>query len=446
MLNTEQIVSADKILTVDPKTIIVKDELPRIRKELGKIQDLAASLATFGQLQPIVVNRKMELLAGGRRLAACLLTKRDVKICFVDEVEPLRMREIELEENIQRKSLTPAEEVLAVAELHQLKTALHKELSVENLEKGQRKEWRQEDTAELLGKSRTSVIEDLLLAEAVKHFPSLSTAKTKSEIRSAVKGLNRITQNMEALSKYEDTIKRTKEFVLVNRDAVEHMQGIPDKSVDLLLTDPPYGIDVDKNAMTLGGKTGGENTTTGISYNDTAEYALNLCGVLAKESYRFCKPTSHAFVFCAPSNFYAIKEMFNLAGWNCAERPVIWIKRASGQNNCPERWFSSAYEMILYARREESSLLIQGKPDWIQCDPVNPSERIHQAEKPLPLLKELISRVALPGSYIYDPFAGSGATIEAAVEMKMLALGCELAMESYVNMLARMTKWLENRK
>lgn len=442
MIETEAVVSEEQMLTVDPLTIKVREDLPRVRKDLGKIKKMIESFDAFGQLQPVVVNRNMELIAGGRRLAACIMSGRQVKVCFKDEVNPLRMREMELEENIQRKALTPAEEVLAVAEIHSLKVSLYGEAKPGTKVEGQ-KEWRQEDTAELLGKSRSAVIEDLLLAEAVKNFPSLSAAKTKSEIKSAVKGLQRVNENMGALLKYEETVKHTKEFVLANKDAVHHMKDMPDESVDILLTDPPWGIDIDKQAMTTGGHTGGELTTSGFKYDDSPEYALGLYQELATQSARFTKPTAHAFVFVGPSHFWTVKYMFNEAGWTCSERPIIWIKKGSGQNNNPDAWFSSAYEMILFARKPLAKLVLWGKPDWIQCDGVLPSERTHQAEKPVTLIKELISRTCLPGMYLYDPFMGSGAIVESAVDMKLMALGCELAVESYSTAVARLTKWKE---
>ncbi len=109
-----------KVFELDPKLIKVHDELPRVRKDLGKIAELAESIKKFGQLQPVIINRNNELVAGGRRLAAVIIAGLKVKACYVDAVDVLTMREMELEENIQRKDLSPAEEVLALAEMHKL--------------------------------------------------------------------------------------------------------------------------------------------------------------------------------------------------------------------------------------------------------------------------------------------------------------------------------------
>jgi len=432
----EQIVPEDQILILDPNEIKVSDELPRQRKDLGEIERMVESIKTFGQLQPVVVNRKMELIAGGRRLAACLLGGFKVRVCFKDAVDPLLMREMELEENIQRKSLTPAEEVLAVAEITELKQKKYG-TPVTNSQKG----WTQEDTAKLLGKSRTSITEDLLLAEAVKNFPSLMECKTKSDIKKAVKGLETVNRQVEALTKYNEEVKTNHEYSLVNEAAADFLASIRTESMDLLLTDPPFGIDIFDQAIGLGGETGGTNVTTGFKYEDSEEYAKSQLKILAAESARICKPTAHAYVFCAPEYFWWLKTEMEYAGWIVRPKPIIWIKRETGQNNQPSYWPSSAYEFILFARKTASRIVIEGRPDWIQCDPVLPSLRRHQAEKPVPLAKELISRVCMPGDSVIDPFMGSGSTIEAACDLRMFANGTDIGIESYASAVDRMVQW-----
>lgn len=429
-----------KIFEVNPATIIIKDELPRQRKDLGKIEELADSIQKFGQLLPVIINENNELIAGGRRLAACLLLARNVRVCYSNAVDPLTMRELELEENLQRKSLTPAEEALAIKEIVDIKQKIHG-APLPGVGGG----FTLDDAAKIVGKSRSMVSEALKLAEIVELFPSLAECKTSTEIKSAAKALQRTQQQMEALASYEETIKKSKEFILVNRAAEDYLRGLGENSVDLLFTDPPYGIDIHEVAMTPGGETGGEHSTTEVKYDDSEDYAKNLLTVIANESYRIVKPTGHALIFCAPSHFWWLSEVMKSAGWLVAPRPVVWIKRETGQNNMPERWFSATYEFILFARKASSTLALQGKPDWIQCDIVPPSTRVHQAEKPILLCKELISRCCLPGQYLLDPCMGSGAIIAAGIQMKLLCLGCEKDTAVYASAVSRMFSTVENR-
>jgi ParB/RepB/Spo0J family partition protein len=433
-LNSPQI-DESKIFELDPTEVIIKEGLPRQRKDLGEIEKMAESIRIFGQLQPVVINRNNELIAGGRRLAACLIGGFKVRVCYKDTVDTVTMREMELEENLQRKALTPAEESLAVSELVELKRS-----RLGTPTQGRTGGYTLEDAAEAVGKTKGYVVEALKIADAVKMFPELAKCGTKTEIKSAVKGLERAQQQVAALATYEETIKKTSDFVLVNRDAEGWLKGLGENTVDLLFTDPPYGIDIFDIAMTTGGHTGGEQTTTGTKFDDSPEHVLPLLEILVKESYRVVKDTGHALIFCAPSYFSWLSEKMKEAGWLVAPRPVVWIKRESGQNNQPEKWFSSAYEFILFARKVNSHLVLQGRPDWIQCDPVLPSERVHAHEKPLALCKELIARCCMPGQYLIDPFMGSGAIIEAGVQMKVLSLGCEKSIESYASAAARMTK------
>jgi ParB/RepB/Spo0J family partition protein len=425
----------DKLQTVDPSLIKVSDTRPRQRRELGEIAKMVESIRQYGQIQPVVINREWELIAGGRRLAACLMGGFQVVVCFSDEVDPMKLRELELEENVQRKALTPAEESMAVSELVKLKQAIYG-VPTSGREGG----FTLDDAAELVGKTRGYIIDALNVAEAVTLFPDLSKCATKAEIKKAFKGYERIQQQVNALSTYEEKISRTDKFVLVNREAERWLEGLGDGSIDLVFTDPPYGVNIHDIAMTSGGETGGDITTTGTTYDDSEGYAKTLLEKLCVESYRVTKENGFAMFFCAPSHFSWLSERMAAAGWLVAPRPVVWIKRESGQNNQPEKWFSSAYEFILFARKSSSCLILQGRPDWLQVDPVLPSERVHQAEKPIALCKELISRVCMPGSYIADPCMGSGALVAAAVELKMFALGCEKDLNSYASAVSRMEK------
>lgn len=429
-------VDESTIFEIDPGEVVVTDARPRQRKEMGEIEKMVQSIRTYGQLQPIVINRNNELIAGGRRLAACMLGGMKARVCYKDTVDDLLMRELELEENVQRKALTPAEEALAVDALVALKQKLYGK-PVQGVEGSG---FTLNDVAALIGKSKAYVIESIQVADALKAFPELASCGTKQEIKKAYKGFERIQQNIEALATYEASLSRSDKFVLVNREAEKWMEGMGAGTVDLVFTDPPYGISIHDVAMTTGGQTGGDNTTTGIKYDDSEGYAKLLLDKLCIESYRVTKETGFAMFFCAPSHFQWLSERMAAAGWLVAPRPVVWIKRETGQNNQPERWFSAAYEFILFARKASSCLVLQGRPDWVQCDPVVPSERLHQAEKPVALCKELISRLLNPGCYVADPCMGSGAIVEAAVQMKMYALGCEKAVESYAAAVARMGK------
>ncbi|MDR2478415.1 MAG: ParB N-terminal domain-containing protein [Treponema sp.] len=98
--------------------IIVKK---RIRRDMGDIASLAESLKRYGQISPIVINRKNILIAGGRRLeAAKHLGWRTVNAVILDNPGELERLQVEVEENIQRRDFNIEEVAEASRKLYRL--------------------------------------------------------------------------------------------------------------------------------------------------------------------------------------------------------------------------------------------------------------------------------------------------------------------------------------
>lgn len=424
-----------EVFFMNPLEVKVKEGLDRYREDMGDIESLADSFKRLRQILPIVVNRDKELIDGGRRLAACILAGMEVKCVHEDVADPFEMRELELEANLHRKDYTPAERAKAIADLHQLKQAKYGQ-SVSGSTIG----WSIDQTAKLIGQTRGSVYNALEIQSLVDTFPQLKQAKKASEIKKAGRNLQKLAVAMAGLKEHEKLLKNSEQtFKLFQEDATVHMVSVPDNSIDILLTDPIYGIDADKIMMTLGGQTGGGFTSSGYKITDSPSEALFYYYVLSKESIRFMTDSSHGFVFVAPEHFWTVREMFLETGWRVYIKPIIWIKRTTGQCNVPSAWPSSCYEMIMYIRRDNSRLVREGQPDWIECLPVPESERKHPYEKPTLLLRNLLERVSLPGQKLYDPFMGSASSIEAGVKLRLYCIGTDIAPEAYAMACTRMS-------
>lgn len=431
----------EEVFYMNPLEVKVKDGLERFRKDLGDLKDLGKSLRETGQIQPVVINRKQELIVGGRRTAACIMEGLKVKVIYEDMVDPIKMRLYELEENLHRKDLTPAEYALATEELHRLMQKEHgKSVS------GKKGGHSLEATAKMLGKTRGTVIAELERAEMVKLFPELKQTTKKSEFTKAAKGLQKLQVTMSSLEDYEKILKeKTDLFQLYNIDTVEYMRSLPDNSVDILLTDPPFGFDVDKLAKEIGGKTGGLLSSSGYKLTDETELTMELLKELAIESFRFTTSQAHGFVFCAPEHFWTLRQIFMHAGWKVYVKPMIWIKRPVGQCNLPAIWPSSCYEMLLYIRKDNSRLVKEGRADWLQYDPIV-ADKFHPFQKPIPLLIDLLERISLPGQRLSDPFMGSGSSIIAGLKMKLLCEGCDNSLEAYATATRLISNYLKEEK
>ncbi len=94
----------------------------RIRRNLGDLQPLIESMNRFGQLNSIVVNPDLHLIAGHRRLeSARRLGWKYINAVIVDKKGKADLLEIEIEENIQRSDFTPDELSYAYRKLARLR-------------------------------------------------------------------------------------------------------------------------------------------------------------------------------------------------------------------------------------------------------------------------------------------------------------------------------------
>ena len=94
----------------------------RVRKDLGDLAPLMQSMKTHGQLNPIVITRSNELIAGHRRLeSAKRLGWYTVDAVSIDTDSDVNKLEMELEENVYRKDLSPEELLEGYRRLEKLK-------------------------------------------------------------------------------------------------------------------------------------------------------------------------------------------------------------------------------------------------------------------------------------------------------------------------------------
>ncbi len=97
-------------MQISVNAVVIKE---RVRTEVGDLTSLMDSMQRFGQLNPIVVTRKNELIAGHRRLlSARRLGWYTIDAVVVERDDPADKLEMELAENVNRKDFSP-EELLA---------------------------------------------------------------------------------------------------------------------------------------------------------------------------------------------------------------------------------------------------------------------------------------------------------------------------------------------
>jgi len=413
-----------EIIILEPKEVKVKEGLERYRKDYKNIKELAESIKRTGQIQPIVITRENELISGGRRLAACTLLDKEIACVFKDTLSDFDIRMMELEENLYREAFTPAEKCIAIKDIHTMKQEQHGKSG-----SGKIGGWTLDDTARILGVSRASIIDDIKNANMLEKFPELLNVKKKGDIKKAARGLEKLASAIEGLKGLKE-VKKEDLIQFYFADSVEFMPTLESNSINILLTDPLYGIQHDKLMMARGKETGGESIR-GFKFDDSRDKGLDFYLFLALESFRFTTETAHGYIFLAPEHFAPIRDMFITAGWQAHIKPIIWVKPNVGQCNLPTHWPASSYEMILYIRKDKSKIVKEGQSDFIIQNALIGNYKDHDYEKPIPLLLNLLDRVSIPGGVLFDPCAGSCSSLIAGRMKKLKVIGCDNSKEAF---------------
>lgn len=415
--------------------LIIPENRQRRVFDEKKLQELAESIMSKGLFHPPVVHFDGEvytLVAGERRTRAIQsLSSIDVgvscnneqfppgvlPVTLLADLDPYSRREAELEENTVRDDLTWADKARAIAELD----SLRKEQAADS---GLYHSFR--DTAsEIVGREaiggEITKVTDAVIVTKYLDDPEVAGAKTQKEALKVIKKKAEAAHR-EVLAANFDMAKTPHTLALAS--AFDYARDLPSNSFDVILTDPPYGI----NADGFGSMAGTEH-----AYEDTPDYGLDCYKLVATEGYRIAKDKAHCYVFLDPRFWHAVSLEFAVAGWNVWPTPLIWNK-GNGMLPKPEYGPRRTYEMVLFATKGDRKVL-KVAPDVITCPLV--TERDHGAQKPVLLYADLLSRSALPGNTVLDLFAGSGTIFPAANKMKVVATACEINPEYYNLALSR---------
>ncbi len=403
----------------------------RARSEVGDISQIVESAKSdIGQIQSIAVkemnNGRYELIAGFRRLTA--FKQAGLKTVIV-RIYPMELSkhdnlQIELLENIARLDLTWHEKVILEKKIHNLQ--------VEKDDK-----WRQQDTADMLGKARVTVTEDLDLANAIKHFPALRDCTSKHDARKMMSRMQEQIVLAELSSRAEKKGKKEGGILKLLTDGYitgDFFCGVgeDDNSVDFIDADPPYGIDFKTLGRHSNATTDNQKFLKGQSVKDFNAVSIEdypvFLSTLLHESNRILKPNAWMILWADTAHswrsiIFDICRNLDLA---ICEIPAIWSKGIS-RNAAPNMRLSSSYEIFWYIRKGKADL--KRVRSNVFTYPAVRKDRIHPTEKPLELMRDIIETFTDPNSNILIPFLGGGETLTAAITSGRSAVGYELSKE-----------------
>lgn len=390
----------------------------RFRKSYGDIAALAKSISNFGLFEPIVLARDGRLLAGGRRLSAVRsIGWLSIPAQYIDEVDDLLVREIELEENIQREDLTWQEEALLVKAIDDLKRQIHGEATSGRPIVGEENGWSLRRTASLTGMSVERVHTNIRRAEAILGpMPSLAKETSAANADRALdRKIEELELELERRARDAEIQKRLESAVICG-DATSLITSLPDASVDCIITDPPYGVDV--------GHGGGHRMEA--DFDDSPEAALAILRSIAPQCRRVLKASGHLYAFFGVALWRECQDIWRNAGFDVRTPPNIWNKPggATGTTDWDHN-FAPSWEPFLFASDRQRRLAFKRKNVFTFAVDLG-SARHHPTQKPVELLRELVQLSTEPGDLIFDPFCGVGSTLVAASQLRRMFLGYEL--------------------
>jgi site-specific DNA-methyltransferase (adenine-specific) len=194
-----------------------------------------------------------------------------------------------------------------------------------------------------------------------------------------------------------------------NLDAVDWLRGLPDESVDLVVTDTAYESLEKHRAI---------GTTTRLTGAWFPIFPNARFGDLFRELYRVLKPNTHCYFFCDQETMFVAKPVGEAAGFRFW-KPIVWDKVKMGMGY----HYRARCEFILFFEKGKRNLASKGIPDVLGASRIRNG---YPTEKPVPLLSILIGQSSKPNDIVIDPFSGSGATGAAALMLQRRYLGCDV--------------------
>jgi site-specific DNA-methyltransferase (adenine-specific) len=184
-------------------------------------------------------------------------------------------------------------------------------------------------------------------------------------------------------------------------DCLDGMKRLPTNCVDLIITDPPYGINVAKNGF-VGGKNLCESTDYGKQEWD--------CKIPSKEVFsEMLRISKNQIIF---GGNYFVEYLKNSPCW------IVWDKDNTGNfADCELAWTSFSASVRKFKFRWNG---------MIQEDMKNKEKRFHPTQKPVGLFRRIIKNYSEANSLILDPFLGSGTTAIACNQLNRKFIGFEL--------------------
>jgi site-specific DNA-methyltransferase (adenine-specific) len=219
-------------------------------------------------------------------------------------------------------------------------------------------------------------------------------------------------------------------ITIYHGDCREVLPTLQAGSVDLVLTDPPYGISYVSNMRNRITKERGKHQRPLVGDDSVPVDVLPLIT-------RCLRDQSGCYWFCNERGIEAFYQAVGLAGLT-ARRMLVWDKQLHSMGDLYGAW-AARCEYVPWAVKGRHILRGPRRANLISV--VQEAHRAqpghgHPTEKPVPLLRHIIIASSDTGHTVLDPFMGSGSSLRAARDLGRRAIGIEIE-ERYCEIAAR---------
>lgn len=423
--------TSGKFETIPIDSIYI-DRENRQRRELNNIPELAASIRENGLINPIVVTRDYQLIAGERRYTAHKHLGWDqITVQYLEDMDEESLHLIELEENIRREDLSWQDHVAAVARYHELK-------------KETQPSWSQDDTADALHMSRSNVTKHLLVknamdkgVEEVIEAPRFSTAanfaarRAERQKTAVLRDLRQTSlptsaesdvvteEGVEALTQSAEPVS-TRRANILNTDFMHWSKEIQEVPFNLIHCDFPYGVNA-------GDTSGYSSAKSHGGYKDSKDIYFSLLEAFCNRLDNFCAPSAHLIFWFSMDYYQETLDQLRAAGWSITPFPLIWYKSDNtGILPDPQRGPRRIYETAFFGSRGDRKVV---RPVG-NATAGGVTKDFHMSEKPVHILEHFFRLVVDETTTLLDPTCGSGNSVKTAEMMSAnYALGLEINSE-----------------
>jgi site-specific DNA-methyltransferase (adenine-specific) len=216
---------------------------------------------------------------------------------------------------------------------------------------------------------------------------------------------------------------------IVLGDALELLPRVPSKTVDLIVTDPPFAIDF--RAQKMNYNRTGANVLEGyreVDGRDYAEFSIRWM----EEAYRILAPSGSMYVFSGWNRLKDVLSAVDDAGFSTINH-IIWKYQFGVFTR--KKYVTSHYHIIFAVKNPGSYTFnkVEHYPEdvWTIKREYWKGRKKTPTKLPSDLVRKILSFSSNPGDLVLDPFLGSGTVAVVSKEMDRRFLGFELVSDYY---------------